>query len=136
MGAALEDLPSIERTRLLRDYFIGELLQVKNVEIVGPDLEHIDNRLFNNIYIKINGLSIDSQTLVGLLEEEGYLVSADSACHAGEKIFSHVLKAIGETPETAKTCCRITIGQETSVMDCIHFIDALQRIIDLWSHHA
>lgn len=136
MGAAMEQFPSQERTRLLRDYFLGELLQIPNVELVGPDLAHIDSRLFNNIYIKINGLSIDSQTLVGLLEEEGFLVSADSACHAGEKIFSHVLKALGETPETASTCCRITIGQDTRVMECIDFINALQRIIDLWSGYA
>ena len=139
MGEAIRSLDRPEsnhqnylrRITMLRNFFIDALLEIEGVHLLGPNRAHLDRRLYNNIYIKIDHCTADSQSLVGLLEEEGFIVSADSACHVGEKIFSHVLKAIGETEQSAPTCCRITIGKDTSVNDILSFVETLKMILGM-----
>ena len=129
-GAAIEAVDFKESTsvHLKRNFLIQELLQIKGVHLVGLR----EYRLPNNVFIKIDGLSITSTQLVGMLAELGFLVSADSACHAGDPVFSHVLAAIGETPESAKTCIRITLGKENSVQELNDFVAALRSIIRMY----
>lgn len=129
-GAALDAISLTESTsvHLKRNFLIQELLTLKGVHLIGTR----DYRLPNNVFIKIDNLDITSTQLVGMLDASGFLVSADSACHAGSPVFSHVLDAIGETPETAKTCIRITLGPENTVQELNDFVAALKGIIRMW----
>ena len=111
-----------------RDFFIQELKKIKEVDIIGTRA----SRLPGVILFRINGLSIGSQALVGLLDDAGYMVSQDSACHAGEKIFSHVLSAMGYEEEDCKTVCRVSIGIENSVQQIQQFIKILKGIIKMY----
>lgn len=114
--------------RSLRNYLIDRLNKIDGVSLIGP----VVGRLPNNVFIKISDLLIDSQQLVSMLEEEGFVVSAGSACHEGSGELSHVLKAVGETENTARTAIRITLGEENTKEEIDSFVDSLATIIDMW----
>ena len=55
-----------------------------------------------------------SDTLLYLLDEQGFAVSAGSACQAGVARPSHVLIAMGRSEAEASACLRVTIGLGTT----------------------
>lgn len=119
LGIAVDEIDYRKDTVLMnrRDYLLELLLKNDNVRLIGKRTD----RLSNNIFIEIQDLDVDSQQLVGILDLMGYQVSAGSACHAGEKELSHVLKAIGE--KDVKTAIRITIGMDNTVDDLRTFAE-------------
>lgn len=60
---------------------------------------------------------VDGETLLMLLDEAGVMASAGSACAAGSVEPSHVLLAMGLSPERAKASVRFTFGRATTVSD-------------------
>lgn len=130
LGFAIDNIDykkdSILRSR--RDYLLDKLLQNERIHLNGWR----ESRNSTNINIRIDGLSISSQQLVGLLDEAGYMVSSGSACNSYNDEPSHVLKAIGLTDEEAKSSIRITIGYENSVDDLVGFSKELFRIIKMF----
>lgn len=113
---------------LKRNFLLEELNNIPEVQLIGT----VENRLANNVLIKINDLEVNSQQLVAMLEERGFIVSSGSACHAGSPEQSHVLQAIGETIETAPCVLRITIGEDTNVNDLYEFSRTLKEIVKLF----
>lgn len=113
---------------LKRNFLLDTLNTIPEVQLIGT----VENRLPNNVLIKINDLEVNSQQLVAMLEERGFIVSSGSACHAGNPELSHVLQAIGETIETAPTVLRITIGEDTDVNDLWQFVQTLKVIIEMF----
>ena len=113
---------------LKRNFLLQELNTIPEVQLVGT----VENRLPNNALIKISNLEINSQQLVAMLEEKGFIVSSGSACHAGSPELSHVLQAIGETIETAPCVLRITIGENTDVNDLYEFVRTLKGIVAMF----
>lgn len=128
MGRALEQPYDSLAVSLKRNYLLDLLNRILEVRLIGS----AENRLPNNVLINIQHVSVDSQQMISLLEDHGYLVSSGSACHAGDPQLSHVLQAMGETPESAKTVIRITIGEETDVNDLREFVDVLESIIEMF----
>lgn len=130
LGVALDELDRKNNLviKSRRNFLIDELLKLKGVSLIGKR----SDRLPGTVLIKIDGLSVGSQALVGILDTHGFMVSTDSACHAGEAVFSHVLEAIGYTPETAKTVLRISIGIENSVDQLQEFVKCLRGIIRMF----
>ena len=59
------------------------------------------------------------------LEKRGFLVSAGSACSTGKEGPSHVLAALGFSPEQAGRALRISSGWQTSPEDWAALFDAL-----------
>lgn len=129
-GVALDECSSRKNTIISskRTFLLDQLSDIKNVKLIGTRA----NRLPGIVLIKIEGISLGSQELVGLLDVEGFEVSSGSACHAGSSKFSHVLEAIGETPETAPCVIRISLGVENSVQEIQEFIKVLRRIIRMY----
>lgn len=127
-GQALNFVENPLTVSLKRDFLLEQLNKIKEVQLIGT----VENRLPNNVLIKINDVTIDSQQIVGMLEESGFIVSSGSACHAHEAKLSHVLEALGETLESAKTVVRVTIGEDTDVNDLVDFAECLQKIIELF----
>jgi len=70
---------------------------------------HIKHRLSGHLHISFPG--IDSERLIYGLENRGVLVATGSACAANKGKRSHVLVAIGLSPELADGSLRITLGQ-------------------------
>ena len=129
-GVALENCSNKVQLaiRNRRDFFIEELLKIPQVRLIGTR----SNRLPGIILISIKDVDLGSQQLVGLLDSMGYMVSTDSACHAGSTKFSHVLEGIGETEKTAKTVLRLSIGIENSPDQMLEFIKRLRGIIKMY----
>lgn len=66
------------------------------------------HRLSGHLHISFPG--IDGERLVFILENRGVLIATGSACAANKGMRSHVLTAIGLTPEIVDGSIRITLG--------------------------
>jgi len=119
-----------ESLKTVRDYlYIGiteELNDLCNVRLNGASL---DKRLCNNLSLTFEG--INAEALITLLDEKGMCVSAGSACSAGEKKPSRVLKAIGLSDEASFSTVRISVGEDTTFDDCDEFVKALVECIKI-----
>jgi cysteine desulfurase len=60
---------------------------------------------------------VQGETILLELEREDVYASSGSACHAGSQEPSHVLLAIGRSPELAHTALRLTLGAPTTGAD-------------------
>ena len=130
LGLAIDDIDYKENDvlRARRNFLVNKLFEIEGVHVNGGMID----RSASNINIRIDNISIDSQQLVALLDDAGFLVSAGSACHSGDLTPSHVLKAIGLTDKEARSSIRITIGIENSVRELEDFVNALNIIINMY----
>ncbi len=62
----------------------------------------------NTLNVEIEGVAGD--VLVEALDLDGVAASAGAACHSGSVAPSHVLTAMGLTPERARACLRLSVG--------------------------
>jgi cysteine desulfurase len=74
-----------------------------------------DRRLPNNASFCFR--DVQGETILLELEREDVYASSGSACHAGAQEPSHVLLAIGRSPELAHTALRLTLGAPTTDAD-------------------
>lgn len=113
-----------EKMARMRDRLIdGILSEVPGAELNGSR----SNRLPNNCNIRFDG--IDGEALLLRLDLEGVAASAGSACTAGSREVSHVLKAIGLTEKEAKSSLRLTTGIHTTEKEADETIAAVSMII-------
>lgn len=113
----------------LRDRLIMNLMNMNASIFINGSLS---SRLSNNLNICIPNLTIDSQQLVSLLDQHGYIVSATSSCSSGVSEPDHVLIAMGLTDEEANHCIRITLGAENKEEEIDGFTDVLRNIIYMY----
>ena len=59
----------------------------------------------------------------------GFAVSAGSACSAGSLEPSHVLLAMGQSPDEARTALRVTLGRFTTEAEVTAFAAALRQAV-------
>ena len=109
------------RLQALRDHLFALLQEIPGVRLNGAQ----DNRLPGNLNVAIEG--VDHETLLIRLDLMGFAVSAGSACSAGSLEPSHVLTAMGQTPEQASTAIRVTLGRFTTEKEVEAFAKALRQ---------
>ena len=128
LGKAIEliDYSKTNEIRKKRDYLLENLLKIEGIKLNGS----IENRLPNNINIRIDGICIENQQILAMLDIEGYCLSAGSACNSYEKTPSHVLKAIGLSDSEANRSIRITISEENTYEELDKFVIDLKNIVD------
>jgi len=98
-----------EQMKRMRDRIIeGILSDVPGAVLNGST----ENRLPNNCSFRFD--AIDGEALLLRLDLGGIAASAGSACTAGSREISHVLKAIGLTEKEAKSSLRLTTGIHTT----------------------
>lgn len=108
----------------LREYYISETQKrIPNVKLNGDK----QNRLPGNANLSFPG--VNAQELLLELDQKGICASAGSACSTGQTSPSHVLTAIGLTPELAAGTLRVTFGKDNSKEDVEYLVEALQEII-------
>ena len=90
-----------------------------------------DNRIWDILSLTFHGF--DAQALITLLNDRSVCVSAGSACNAGAKSPSRVLKAIGLSDEDALSTLRISVGTNTTIGDCIEFVQKLESCLNILS---
>jgi cysteine desulfurase len=91
----------------LRDQLQAGLISAGGVTVNG----HPTSRLAHNLNVKIDG--VDGKGLISALTES-VSFSASSACSTQSVEPSHVLTAIGHSPESAHMCVRFGLGRWTS----------------------
>jgi cysteine desulfurase len=74
----------------------------------------------------------EADFVVLLLGREGVMISAGSACHAGSRETSKVLRALGLSDVRARSVFRVSFGPENTAADVERLITALNKI----SHQA
>lgn len=108
----------------LRDYYISEIQRkIPNTKLNGDKTERLPGNA-NISFPKIN-----AQELLLELDEKGICASAGSACSSGESSPSHVLTAIGVSPDIAKGSLRVTFGKDNTKEDVDYLINSLEEII-------
>lgn len=99
--------------------------KVPDVRLNGPEIDASD-RLPNTLNVTLPGS--DGRTLVARLDLEGLEGSAGSACASGSLEPSHVLLAMGRSPEAARAGLRLSLGRTTRGEDVHKAVEILSRI--------
>jgi cysteine desulfurase len=116
--------------RALRDRLIEQLLErVPDARLNG----HPTQRLPNNANISFPG--VEGETLLLNLDMHGIAASSGSACTTGSTEPSHVLTAIGLSPEVARGSLRLTVGKDNTLAQIDRavevIVDAVARVREL-----
>lgn len=106
------DRGDIRKLAALRDKLErGILAQVEDTEVNGAGA----SRVPNTTNIRFDG--IESESLVIALDLKGLAVSTGSACSSGAIEPSHVLLAMGLSPDQARASVRFSLGKQTTEED-------------------
>lgn len=129
MGKAVEILGNLSPMNGIMSLRIGlkGMLSDKigEIEVNGS----LEDRIGNNLNILIPGA--DGEMLVKSLDLSGFSISTGSACASGSSEPSHVLLALGLSPEEARSSIRITLGRDTTQEQLEKFVEALSNSISL-----
>lgn len=112
------------RLKNLRDYFIGKVLKIIPHSYLNGDPIR---RLPNNINISIAG--VEGEALLLMLDKYGICASTGSACVSRSLDPSHVLLAIGVSPELAHGSLRLTLGRRTTKKDLDYTLKILALVV-------
>ena len=104
----------------------GVLSRIPGVEINGPPIGD-PCRLANNVNVSLSGVEIES--ILINLDIAGVAASSGSACTSGSIDPSHVLAAMGKSPEMARNSLRLTLGRDNTQDEIERFLDILPDII-------
>lgn len=112
------------RLTVLRDRLIaGVLATIPDARLNG----HPTLRLPNNTNFGIPGT--DGESLLILLDQYGIAASSGSACTSGSLSASHVLLALGQTPELAVSALRLTLGRSTTAAEVDRVLEVLPQVV-------
>ena len=123
---AVERMPeNARKTAALRDRLIrGIMERLDGVRLNG----HPTERLPNNCSLSFR--DIEGEALLLRLDLAGIAASSGSACASGSVEPSHVLTAIGLSPETARGSLRMTLGAGTTEEEIDEVIRVLPEIVE------
>ncbi len=129
MAEALR-LASIEREEYaahcarLRDLIAAGILErVERTRLNG----HPTQRVPNNVNVSFDGIEAEP-VLLGL-DFAGIMASSGSACSSASLEPSHVLLAIGLSPQTAQGSLRITVGRENTQEEAEGLLEVLPDLV-------
>ena len=125
IGIALDNQPSRENTRILRDYFEFSLMQMiseKDLIIFSQNVL----RIGNTSYFVVKEL-ISKAQLIYYHQEKIYLGSG-SACSVGLDEESHVLTAMGYPPAIRKCAVRASFGYKNIQSDVDKLLEKLGQL--------
>lgn len=114
----------VEHCIALREQLIEGLLARIPYAYVNGDRTM---RLPNNVNISFD--FVEGESLLMLLDQQGFCASSGSACTSGSLDPSHVLMALGMKSERAVGSVRFTMGQETTAAEIAALLDTLPVIV-------
>ncbi len=119
-AANAEDASNLAR---LRDRFEEQLRHfVPDLVVFGESTQ----RVANTSNFAIPGIA--AETAVIALDLDGVMVSSGAACSSGKVKPSHVLKAMGVSPELAKSALRVSLGWNSTRSDIDAALEALEKL--------
>lgn len=113
--------------RNLRDRLL-EGLQEHLPDLIVNGTMDPDRRLPNNLNVTFPG--VQGETVLLALDMEGVAASAGSACSAGKHEPSHVLEALGCTPEMTRASVRFTVGRTNTPHQIEDAIDIIAAVVE------
>ena len=128
LGAACALAESELETRIARYGALRDRLweglssKLANVYWNGQEVERLPNTL------SVEFADTAADVLLQALDLEGVSASAGAACHSGSVSPSHVLVAMGRTPEQARATLRLSVGMGN---DEAQIDEAVRRIVEL-----
>lgn len=73
--------------------------------------------------------NIESGAIVAWLDKEGICASTGAACCSGEVTPSHVLLAIGLTPEQALSSVRFSLGKQNTMEEINYVAETVVKVV-------
>lgn len=105
-----------------RNYLIDGLLKIPGSHLNGSK----ENRLPNNVNISFEGI-MGEMLCMRLSFEDGIYCSSGSACTTGDGDPSHVLTAMGRSPELAHGALRITFEESLTMEQADYIIERVTK---------
>ncbi len=113
-----------QQVTILRDKLIkGILEKIDESQLNG----HPTKRLPNNVNVTLK--YVEGESMLLNLDLEGIAASTGSACSSGSLESSHVIKAIGVSPEVAHSSLRFSVGRLNTDEDVEFLLEVLPRIV-------
>ena len=84
-------------------------------------------RLPNNVNFSFEG--VEGESILLGLDMAGVAASSGSACSSGSLEPSHVLLALGQTAEQARSSLRITLGKENTEAEVDYLLGVLGDLV-------
>jgi cysteine desulfurase len=113
----------IKRMTKLRNEITDRILAMEGSYLNGPT----DGRLCNNANFGFDG--VKGTDLVLALSKMNVMASSSSACSAGSTEPSHVMTAIGRSPEEAMSSLRISLSRYTAEGEVSILSDSLPKAL-------
>jgi cysteine desulfurase len=113
------------RLAALRDDLVRRVLQAVPDAVYNGDPVH---RLPGNAHFSFPGCEGDSLLL--LLDARGVEVSTGSACSSGVARPSHVLVAMGQDEEQARSSLRFSLGHSSTTADVDALLEVLPSVVE------
>jgi len=124
MGTAAAGLQLWDGVRDLRDRLErGIVERVSGVHVNGDPVQ----RLPNTSNLRFDG--IEGEAMVIALDLRGFAVSSGSACSSGAVEPSHVLLAMGLSPEDARSSVRFSLGPSNTAEEVDGLIGAVEQSV-------
>lgn len=129
MGVAVE-LAAAEREDLrARLAGLRALLEDRLTALPGVSLNGAE-ALRGVKHVNVNVAGVDGESLLMALDDAGVEVSAGSACAAGSLEPSHVLIALGLSPQQAKGSVRFSLGRETTEAEVLAAAERFAVVVE------
>jgi cysteine desulfurase len=113
-----------ERLARLRDQLVEGLVEkIDHIRFNG----HPTRRLPNNVNVSVD--FVEGESMLLNLDLEGICASTGSACSSASLEPSHVLMALGLSPEQAHGSLRFTFGRENTEADVERVLEVLPGIV-------
>lgn len=123
--AAKEVEQEAERLSAFRDRLQSEILErIDGVRVNGAGAKRVPGTL--NVCIE----RVEGESLLLMLDAKGVAASSGSACTSGSLDPSHVLLAMGISPELAHGSLRLSLGRATTAENVEYLLEVLPPIVE------
>jgi len=119
------------RVAVLRDRLTEDVLaRIPGSAPNGAEAE----RTPNTVNLSFQG--VEGETLIIALDLKGCAVSTGAACSSGTVEPSHVLIAMGLSPQQVQGSIRVSLGRYTTAEEIAYFVDVLESVVESIRNHA
>jgi cysteine desulfurase len=112
------------KLKKLRDELVKEILKKIPEAVLNGDLEH---RVPGNVNFCFK--NVEGESILLMLDMEGVALSTGSACSSGSLEPSHVLSAMGISPEISHGSVRVTLGKNNTEEEVRRLVKVLPGIV-------
>ncbi len=111
-----------KKLKMMREYFTANITkQIEDVKVNGHPVQKLPG------LVNVSFNFIEGESLLLLLDLDGIAVSTGSACSSGSLEPSHVLKAMGVSPEVSQGSIRFAFCKSTTKDEVDYVIESLVK---------